>query len=391
MSNEKKSAIDIKALSQFLRSEAAQKKNSMEGFQGSDQIRRPYRGTDKLTAADWASGFSEPKPLMAAGEEFRYLVHGLMGRGARAVQHVDLIQKGAHNSDFNIDLLRNPKKVHKKPMVSCSIIDQDHRATFGEAGLILRAPFENVVDMAPNDIGSNFHDPGNALRDQRANGNIWPLSPLLRETSHTEHNEVLLEGETEDGKLEVIGFFIKVDKEGFPLDPETAKEIQVHARQTGLPVIELCKPLLSFPDTKAKLHRLIETEPPFGVGFSRDNVRYIVDFKEGDRAFKVLNDEGWQRSMTQEEARYSLGVIREELATGDFDSVSDELHLLEEQIQALPLEPDEQPKPHVDQIKDPMGETIFGTQKSRFEEGDFGKHFDRQAFDFGKLNITLKI
>lgn len=120
----------------------------------------PSRATPEAIAVSWNTGFTDP----AAHDEtrFKYLVHGLQGKAGEIVQilhAIDRMKRGEGDLLQMIDLLEQPYRIGNKKIISASVIDQDHRITFGNGGLILKTPFENILDAAPQDIGTDFVNP----------------------------------------------------------------------------------------------------------------------------------------------------------------------------------------------------------------------------------------
>jgi hypothetical protein len=127
--------------------------------------------TPEAIAASWANGFTDPREHNDGS--FRYLVHGLQDQASDTIQTLALIgqmRRGqAGDIGEKIDLLMEPHKVGDKKIVSASVIDQNHRVTFGDAGLILKTPPENVLDAFPEDAGTDFADPDNAIASSQRN------------------------------------------------------------------------------------------------------------------------------------------------------------------------------------------------------------------------------
>mgnify|MGYP003395358836 FL=1 len=212
------SDLDIESLKDYL------KKRGDDTTFESEPLSRRIFSTEKpeVIAASWTDSFSDP--ARHDDEHFRYLVHGFQGDGGDIVQKlsvIDEMRKGrALNMGEEIDLLLHPHRIGDRKIISSSVIDQDHRTTFGNAGLILKTPAQNVLDTSPDDMGTDFYDQDAAIA--KSEKVVCTVGELLEASARDRWNEVLLLGTTEAGKVEVTGFWIKVDEDGNILDEETA-------------------------------------------------------------------------------------------------------------------------------------------------------------------------
>lgn len=183
----------------------------------------------------WEQGFSAPQQY--GQDQFRLLVHGIQSQVTRAIQYIALIEKSGFDNDHHVDLLQSPQLIGSKKLISCSIIDQDHRGTFGDAGFILRAPFDNVMAMSPEDLGTNFFNPNETHGHMSTSKKHMNIDALLGSTSPRRWNEIVLSGQTEAGEVKIVGAFVKTDRRGTPIDPEIAVQVRMAAAQIGAPLI----------------------------------------------------------------------------------------------------------------------------------------------------------
>jgi hypothetical protein len=197
--------------------------------------------TPEAVKESWTNGFSDPRTH--TDSSFRYLVHGFQGRGGDIIQTMHMLQalKTGEAEDLGekIDLLTHPHKVGEKKLISSSVIDQDHRTTFGDAGLILRALAENVLDAFPTDAGTDFANPTKEINTSTKNK--CSVNELMYASNDDSWNEVRLVGTTEAGKVEAAGVWIKVTEEGKAIDEETARQLRATAAREDLPVINIDK------------------------------------------------------------------------------------------------------------------------------------------------------
>ena len=159
---------------------------------------------------------------------FRYLVHMVNPINLEARGVTDL----AKVSDFlNRGTGRN---------VSLSLIDQDHHATFGDVGFIVRVPRKNIVEDGPGDLMRQ----GRSRVESKPAKKVF-LSPdeLLAQTPTNRYNEVVARPRTSGGKLEVVGL-VKVDYG--PAMTAGSRNLdtsfQNFSNASGLPVVHLAPP-----------------------------------------------------------------------------------------------------------------------------------------------------
>jgi len=311
----------------------------------------------------WNSGFTDPNDNNS--QQYRYLVHGIGNEQRVALQRTFLIkstQPQEYDSSQLIDLLLDPFRISQKRIISASVVDQDHTATYGEVGFILKAPAENVLKMSPQDNGTFFSNPDNAIKKMRDEPSINSLESLMNQTgnfSAESWNEVCLEGTTESGSVEIIGVFIKTNKRGNPKNPEMAEKIQQVANRYGLPIIKIEGHQLEYSPSKPDIHEN-------GVGLNGDNCRYWLDFRK--RKFLYIDEDLKSHEMTQEEAIKTIRTIEKEASSNDLEPIQDKLKHMKELIPNLPLERTV-PKIHLDP-----------PQLSSVQKIPIG-------FDFSKFNI----
>lgn len=172
---------------------------------------------------------------------FRYLVHALnpyvkISAMRIAVDFSDHINSS--HGDQSINMYEQPERVAERVSLSMSLIDQDHTATWGDGGLIISAPEENIVLTSRTDAGTHNNDK-NSLLEQGARHGIMSADQLLANTSPRQYNEVVALADNDGSKLETIGFFYKVTSKGEPTDPVIAQQMRMHAERLGLPVVEI--------------------------------------------------------------------------------------------------------------------------------------------------------
>jgi hypothetical protein len=147
------------------------------------------------------------------------------------------VDKG--EGDQSINLFEQPERLGERVSLSMSLIDQYHTGTWGEGGIIVEAPEENIVLTSPTDTGSH-NSSKDFLRKQAQGQPRLSGEELLQSTTPGIYNEVVAFAKSESGKtLRLKGFFIKVDKNGQPLDPFVAQKMRQHAARLNLPIVEI--------------------------------------------------------------------------------------------------------------------------------------------------------
>ncbi len=269
----------------------------------------------KVDLEEWNNGFSNPKMVMA--QEYRYLVHGVGNQARRTIQKTFLLESTRKeglelDNNQDIDLLRNPEKISDKKIISTSIIDQDHRATYGDVGFILRAPAGNVLKISAKDNGTFFADPESAIKRMKSETSINSLDLLMQRTgkfSDHDWNEVCLEGKTDHGQVEIIGCFIKTNRHGAPSDSVMAAQIQVLAYRHNWQIVKIEGFRHEYKPSAPDIH-------DHGAGYNANGCRYWIDFKRQE--FNYINEDQKKFPMTQKEA---LEAIEEILKNGDQQAI----------------------------------------------------------------------
>jgi hypothetical protein len=189
-------------------------------------------------------GVTDPKEHNP--KNFRYLVHAFnsFATASQPLVAISAELSGAYKvdkteGDQSINLFDEPERLAERVSLSMSLIDQDHTGTWGEGGIIVEAPEENIVITSPTDVGS--HNSSKEFLERQAQKQPRLTGEqLLKFTSHGIYNEVVAFAKSETGKpLRLKGFFIKVDKNGQPTDPVIAQKMRQHAARLNLPLVEI--------------------------------------------------------------------------------------------------------------------------------------------------------
>lgn len=179
-------------------------------------------------------------------KNFRYLVHAFnpLATASQPLTAISAVLSGTYKvdkqeGDQSINLFDQPERLGERVSLSMSLIDQEHTGTWGQGGIIVEAPEENIVITSPVDAG--LHNSSKDFLRKQAQGQPRLSSEqLLQLTSDRIYNEVVAFAKSERGEtLRLKGFFIKVDKRGQPTDPVIAEKMKQHARRLNLPLVEI--------------------------------------------------------------------------------------------------------------------------------------------------------
>jgi hypothetical protein len=193
-----------------------------------DQLVRQFQSRFPLISSNnkrdsWAeTNFTDP--AQHANQAFRYIVHGMKRPaedGSSTIKHWQL--------------LATPTIIQNWVAISCSVLDQTHRATYRPYGLILRVPKSNILtthsadQMFSNHAGAEVPVDASAMdrirlaaeiknhiigKDAEYGGLKTPAE-ILQATQQGSKNEIVVMGTSpEQTKVTVAGIYVKVDTNG---------------------------------------------------------------------------------------------------------------------------------------------------------------------------------
>lgn len=202
-------------------------------------------------SADFHEALSTPEnwggvtdPLFHDANNFRYLVHALStNSGMSAVMNLKMDTENGITGDESwgdqrINLYDEPEKLGERVALSMSLIDQGHKDTWGEGGLIIGAAPEDIVVTLPDDNGTNNNNLDQVLAQASRQPKLSGDS-LLAQTIPPKYNEVVAVCKQGVHPLELKGFFIKTSPSGEPLSRQLADQMRRHARRLGLPLVQI--------------------------------------------------------------------------------------------------------------------------------------------------------
>lgn len=171
-----------------------------------------------------------------------------------------------------------------------------------------------------------------------------PVDELIQASTDNERNKVRLLGRTGAGEVSVGGFWIKVDEEGEPLEPEVAERLSDLAKRDRIPFVRIVEKTkrVEFADSTPEVHTDIRTTTETGSGKSkiapwafsinRGGLRYFLDFEHG--RFSVIDNRRKSRLMSDEEFAFAKGIIEAELDPTQKENLQDTIARLQEQFDA---------------------------------------------------------
>lgn len=181
-------------------------------------------------------------------EQYIYLVHAIKERdGLR-----DMIKLKEGCKEEQYDLIENPRDISKMGTISCSLIgkgknregrEYEQLETWADIGLILKVPIENILRSGNSDLGANFVDSNAEINRYK---NDYKGDPYALLDKSVGYNEVVVQGETEFGKVEVIGAFI--NEYNKPCTEKRKKDARKIAQKVGGKLIEIPKKEIKLSD-----------------------------------------------------------------------------------------------------------------------------------------------
>lgn len=147
-------------------------------------------------------------------KDYRFLVHAIdLPNNLLRDFHLNSLLKnyeGTFDSSIKIDLAITPEKIAEKELISCSVVAKigefEALETYKPFGFIIKCPIENIIFASSSDLGIVYTHPSKVK--QKYKDEIIPsLDCLLNSCTY---NEVLVEGSTIYGKVEINGIFVNL-------------------------------------------------------------------------------------------------------------------------------------------------------------------------------------
>lgn len=194
--------------------------------------------TSKAEPAYWGQ---TTDPCRHNPDDFRYLAHAFnpYARGnALILNNLVTQDEGTvtdEAGDQSIDVFKEPERIDERVSLSMSLIDQDHTATWGGAGIIVAVPESSVVLTSPTDAGVPNSHRDHLIAKGRSMGILSP-DEILERSSPERYNEIVALGRS---GLKAVGFFYKVNSRKNPISDGLAADIRWLGRKMDLPVVEI--------------------------------------------------------------------------------------------------------------------------------------------------------
>ena len=229
-------------------------------------------------------------------DNFRYLVHAFnpcaIGN-ALILNNLVTQDEGTVTDevgDQSIDVFKEPERIDERVSLSMSLIDQDHTATWGGAGIIVAAPESSVVLTSPTDAGvlNSYRD---RLITQGQSRGILSPDEILKRSSPSIHNEIVALGQS---GLKAVGFFYKVDSRKKPVDSDLAANMLGLGRRTGLPVVEIPKENI-YTENKVVRYTYMDSSRREELRIFLGGMCYCAPKSKGDLGFRVVEGDTLKR------------------------------------------------------------------------------------------------
>lgn len=218
---------------------------------------------------------------------FCYLVHGLQNSISRIKQFLFIYEKGGWNDAHYFNLLESPLEINKKKLISASVVNNSHIKTYGELGLIIKSPFENILHTCISDNGTDFTNPEFVLQNSKKI--ILPIESLIKQSyKNNSYNEVVLTGETISGKVEVVGFWINTFEDNEPIDRDGADKLSFFAKKYNLPLIKFVRNIDDLQDKLFKVLDNIKNKNYYSLAINESEKKLLMDCTEGN--FRIIDE-----------------------------------------------------------------------------------------------------
>lgn len=237
-------------------------------------------------------------PTLHDPQQYRYLVHAInpfSSMNALVITLYDAkdgIEYDESWGDQKISMYEQPERIGERVSLSMSLIDQDHTATWGEAGLIVEAPEQNVVLTSSSDAGAHNNNLDFLLK-QAQNHGVMSGDYLLSGTSPYGYNEVVAVANRDGQRVQLKGFFYKETEAGEPYNKQLARRMQAHASRLGLPVVAITE------QGRYAQDKVDIVDGKLSVQFNGN--RYLLSGFEPQHQFKSYDERGYARFIAPHE------------------------------------------------------------------------------------------
>lgn len=242
---------------------------------------------------------------------FRYLVYAINPFAKlNALQITSLDRKDGITydkswGDQSISMYDEPERVADRVSLSMSLIDQDHTETWGNAGLIVEAPEDNVIITETKDAGSHNNNL-DFLTAQAQKRYVMDGDTLINSSYPESYNEVVAVANRDGKQLRLKGFFYKTTSTGEPLDDTITRRIKSHAERLGLPVVAIAKKSPYGVD-KVKQYSDYDDKDHKYIAVHYNGCRYLLDGFDERNQFMVYDEKGSAHFAAPHEIEAAIG------------------------------------------------------------------------------------
>lgn len=147
-------------------------------------------------------------------------------------------------------LLQNNQLLEQSFNISTSLIDQNHRSTYGNYGVIISAPPRNILATSSSDMGTPLGKivPASDIQKMQQEelfysflmtaNPVRPPESILASTKS--YNEIMVAGTTSTGgPVRIIGVFLKTKNSEVVAAPEVVEKLNNLAKKLDLPTIKI--------------------------------------------------------------------------------------------------------------------------------------------------------
>lgn len=216
--------------------------------------------------------------------DFRFLVHAIdLPDNLLSDFHLSVVM-GSYGGNYDhaqkINLALTPEKIAEKELISCSLVaksgDFEALETYKPFGFIIKCPIENIIFASNSDLGILYTHPDEVMK-QYKNKIIPPLEHSLNPSTY---NEILVNGNTIYGKVEIDGIFVNL--RSFSMNDDNyamrvideAKKLE---RRLGVPLV--CFPRKKYVIADKPIEVIYDSYPgeePFlkEITFNKDGKKF---------------------------------------------------------------------------------------------------------------------
>ncbi len=279
-------------------------------------IGRLLRAEDDIKKS-WSGSFTSPK----AHDEnnFCYLVYAY-NRFVQPRLKV-IARKYGEKLELNyVDLLKHPELIITRPTISASVINQDHTDTFANVGYILKTPTDNILAVSPEDMGTFVKDVWELEQLRRERSIRYTVNELIKASDGL--NEVVVAGETEAGKTEIVGIFYRCYRDS-DWNPIGAKHNlnTLNAMRRKLPEVPVVKIFEPEPYQRTEAEPFRNLAHEFcGLALNYKGKRYVAQFHDyssdefSKTKYVIIDRDSRFRMMTRAELEQMLGKAKDYLS-----------------------------------------------------------------------------